>query len=357
MKTDQSFYELLDNYQKGLLNAEEVSALQSMLEKDPELKKETDDHLELLRSLQFYGKRRQVHDMLNQIHEQASEDARHERLTYRQPFWRRNLRITAVAASVAIVFSVATFLVTKSFQHEQAADYRALSRNVERMQESISKMEKQNSKPSKPGKFSGTGFLISPRGYVVTSNHVIKDADSIIIANESFGELKAVVVHADAISDLALLRIVNSNFKLKQRLPFVVKNGSSELGEYVYTLGFPREDVVFGEGSISASTGFRQDANAYQISIPLNPGNSGGPLLNSQGDVVGIVSGVQTQTSGTAFAIKSSQLIEFIKQDALDSLRTPVLLPKQNILKGLNRVEQIKRWRDLVFIVRVYNDK
>jgi S1-C subfamily serine protease len=129
------------------------------------------------------------------------------------------------------------------------------------------------------------------------------------------------------------------------------------MGEYVYTLGFPREDVVFGEGSISASTGFRQDPNAYQISIPLNPGNSGGPLLDTHGDVVGIVSGIQTQTSGTAFAIKSLKLIEFLEQDALDSLRKPLLLPKQNSTKNFNRTDQIKRWKDLVFIVRVYNDK
>jgi S1-C subfamily serine protease len=357
MKPDQSFYELLDNYHKGLLDAEQIAALHAMVKDDVELKKEADAHLEFLNSLEFYGKRKHTIEMLNDIHQGIQIETENEQTAYKLPFWRRNLRVTAVAASVAVIFSVSTFLVMKSFQHEQEADYRALRGNVERMQKSIDNIAKQDVKPSRPGKFSGTGFLISPNGYVVTSHHVIKDADSIIIANEFFGELKAVVVNTDSKNDLALLKIENPGFSLKRRLPFIIKKGSAEMGEYVYTLGFPREDVVFGEGSISASTGFRQDPNAYQISIPLNPGNSGGPLLDSRGDVVGIVSGIQTQTSGTAFAIKSLKLIEFLKQDALDSLRKPLLLPKQNSTKNFNRTDQIKRWKDLVFIVRVYNDR
>jgi len=356
MKPDQSFYELLDNYHKGLLTPVEQASLEARMENDPELREEAQHHLEFLKSLTFYGERRKVYHILDTIHDEVRLEADNT-IENDLPFWRRNLRVTAVAASVAVIFSAASFFVAKSFQHEQEADYKALRGNVERIQRSIDNLSKQNSKPVNPGKFSGTGFLISANGYLITSNHVIKDADSVMVANNSFGEMKAIVVHADPKNDLALLKIDDSKFKLKKSLPFMVRKNSAELGEYVYTLGFPREDIVFGEGSISASTGFRQDPNAYQISIPLNPGNSGGPLLNGNGDVIGVVSGIQTQTSGAAFAIKSSQIIDFLKPGALDSLASTVKLPRQNTLKTLSRVEQIKRWKEFVFIVRVYNGK
>ena len=171
-----------------------------------------------------------------------------------------------------------------------------------------------------------------------------------------FGRLNTDVVHSDPSNDIAILKIRNKFFKVRP-LPFILFSQDASLGESVYTLGFPREDIVFGEGSVSAATGFRQNPNAYQISVPVNPGNSGGPLLNDKGDLIGMISGIQTETTGAAFAIKSSVLIDVIKHESLDTLHTPLVLPKQNLLKNINRVQQIKRWKEFVFMIRVYNNK
>ena len=126
------------------------------------------------------------------------------------------------------------------------------------------------------------------------------------------------------------------------------------MGENVFTLGFPREDIVYGEGSVSASTGYRQNANAYQVSVPVNPGNSGGPLMNENGDVIGIISGIQTETSGAAFAIKSRVLLDVINE-VPDSLKTSFTLPRQHFLKNSNKILKVKRWKEFVFMVKVYN--
>jgi S1-C subfamily serine protease len=131
----------------------------------------------------------------------------------------------------------------------------------------------------------------------------------------------------------------------------------ANLGEDVFTLGFPREDIVFGEGSISATTGYQQNPNSYQVSVPVNPGNSGGPLFNAKGDLVGIISGAQTETSGAAFAIKSSVLLDVIKNIQTDSLQSPLNLPRQNSLRYLSKVDQVKKWKEYVFVVQVYNHK
>jgi S1-C subfamily serine protease len=183
---------------------------------------------------------------------------------------------------------------------------------------------------------------------------VVKESDSVAIENSTYGRLKAKVIYSDAQNDISILKILTPGFKTKKNLAFSIASNEAELGEYVYTLGFPREDIVFGEGSISASSGFHQAANAYQVSVPVNPGNSGGPLLNSHGDLIGIVSGVQTETAGAAFAIKSSRLLEVATHEAIDSLSVPLVFPKQNTIKNLSRIQQIKKWKEFVFVVRVY---
>jgi S1-C subfamily serine protease len=124
----------------------------------------------------------------------------------------------------------------------------------------------------------------------------------------------------------------------------------------VYTLGFPREDMVFGEGSLSSKTGFEGDTTSYQISIPLNPGNSGGPLLDSQGNLIGVISGQQLDQQGASFAVKSAYLKQLVEQLSQDSLEVPIKLSNKNYLAGTSRPDQLKKIKDYVFVIRVYNN-
>jgi S1-C subfamily serine protease len=273
--------------------------------------------------------------------------------------------MAAVAASVALVSIVGTLLMTKSLASEletkQTAIYKELRKNFEQIQRSQSRMmeniARSNEKPVPPGRYGGSGFLVSANGYVVTSHHVVVGADSVYIENPFFGPLKTTVVLSDNTNDVAILRIEDPSFHAPRQLSYVISTAEASLGEEVFTLGFPREDIVFGEGSISALTGFRQNPNAYQVSVPVNPGNSGGPLFNERGDLVGIISGIQTETTGAAFAIKSSVLLNVIENLPADSIHHPLLLPRQNQLKHLSRVERVKKWKDNVFVVRVYARK
>jgi S1-C subfamily serine protease len=270
--------------------------------------------------------------------------------------------MAAVAASVVLISVLGTLLVTQFNEKEQTARFIEAVRKVEQKQNLIinnmaSTTEKKEAPPKvQPGRYAGTGFLVSSNGYIVTSHHVVKGADSVYIENSALGSFKTSVVYSDAANDLSVLRIEEPELKLP-KLPFIVNSDQANLGEDVYTLGFPREDIVFGEGSISALSGYGQNPNSYQVSVPVNPGNSGGPLFNSKGDLVGIISGIQTETSGAAFAIKSSILLDVISNMPVDSLHQPVVLPKYNSMRNLSKVEQVNKWKDNVFIVRVYNNK
>jgi serine protease Do len=361
MKPDQHDYQILDNYHKGLLSPEEISGLQERMDNDPEFKTEAEAWLELVSGIKFYGDRLQMQRTLETIHQQTKKEG-YNRPIVSQPFpsFKKYWKLSAVAASVMIASVIGTIWITGSLKKEQTANYKELRRTVEQIKKSQKQIidslaeSKGNGSAFIPGKYSGTGFLLSSNGYVATSYHVIKESDSVVIENETYGRMKASVVYSDAQNDIAVLKISTAEFKVKKVFPFTISKKEADLGEYVYTLGFPREDIVFGEGSVSASTGFGQNPDAYQVSIPVNPGNSGSPLLNTRGDVIGVVSGVQTETAGAAFATKSLKLLEVLTSEAADSLSRPLLFPKLNTMKGLDRVAQVKKWKEFVFMVRVY---
>lgn len=277
--------------------------------------------------------------------------------------WRR-LKINAIAAAaIAIITAFSTLWLTGYYRNmeQSSSNYRELRRDMNTVKRDVNAQNKvlqginPELKNTIPNNFGATGFLISPNGYVVTNHHVIADADSVQLQNASGQSYRASVVYMDAESDLAILKITDQDFKAYKNIPYIFKEKTSELGEDVFTLGYPRDEAVYGQGYLSSMSGYSGDTSAYQISIPLNPGNSGGPLLDSKGQVIGIISGKQAGLDGASFAIKTKTLASTISNIPEDALEEPVGLPnKRNQLIGLPRTEQIKRIQDYVFMVKVF---
>lgn len=351
--------ELFERYLSRDLSGAERIAFEKRMEADAAFRERAETHFLFLKSLKQYGDRKLKKDALNKIHEEMNFFA--EVKAARISRWERYGRTVAIAASVALVSTIGTFFALKYNNDQHQANYQELRKIVDRVNKSYNQILsniKENKKPEvAPAKYSGTGFLISPNGYIATSYHVIKSADSLFIENEKFGRLKASLVYKNPETDVALLLIIDEQFKNLSSVPFAIRNSEGNLGEAVYTLGYPRNEVVYGDGSISAASGFEQNENSYQISIPVNPGNSGGPMIDQQGAVVGIINGVQTETRGAAFAVKSKVLLEEINSIPQDSLATPLKINSANQLAGLSRINQIKRWKDYVFMVKVYHGK
>ena len=152
----------------------------------------------------------------------------------------------------------------------------------------------------------GSGFIISDDGYVLTNNHVIEDADKIIVRLSDRRELEAVLVGTDPRSDLALLKL-NAD-----HLPVVKLGKSSKLkpGEWVLAIGSPFGfDYSVTAGIVSAKGRSLPRENYVpfiQTDVAINPGNSGGPLFNLDGEVIGINSQIYSRTGGymgVSFAI------------------------------------------------------
>lgn len=277
--------------------------------------------------------------------------------------WDR-LRINMVAAScVALVTAFATLWLSGYYKtmEKNSSNYRELRRDMNNVKRNVNEhnqvirgISEDQRGTIERNNFGATGFVLSPDGYVVTNHHVIADADSVHLQNAKGHSYKAKVIHTDPRADLAILKIVDSTFVRLNPTPYTFKRVDSELGEDVFTLGFPRDEAVYGQGYLSSMSGYRGDTTAYQISIPLNPGNSGGPLLDSRGHVIGIISGKQAGLDGASFAIKTRALLQSLERISADSLDRPIQLSQRNSLSRLSRVDQIKRIEDYVFIVKVF---
>ena len=159
-------------------------------------------------------------------------------------------------------------------------------------EQSTLKIETQSSHPAMTldGATVGTGWPIAD-GYVVTSNHVVAGCQKVVVISTLGEELPARLALGDQVKDIAILEVSDSG-KLPPALPLAKKK--ARLGTAVFTIGFPRVDYMgrspkLFTGVISSVNGLHDDPASYNTTVPVQPGNSGGPLLNMNGEVVGLV--------------------------------------------------------------------
>lgn len=144
----------------------------------------------------------------------------------------------------------------------------------------------------------GSGFIISKDGYILTNNHVVKDADEVIVRLEDRRELKAEIIGTDARSDIALLKINADNLPVAR----IGKSDSLKVGEWVLAIGSPFGFDRSATAGIVSAKGRALPRENYvpfiQTDVAINPGNSGGPLFNLDGEVVGVNSQIYSRTGG-----------------------------------------------------------
>ncbi len=201
----------------------------------------------------------------------------------------------------------------------------------------------------------GSGFIISKDGYIVTNNHVIKDADQIKVILHDKTEYDAKVIGTDPMTDLALI-------KIKGEALVPLKFGSStqtKVGSWVVAIGSPfgleqtvTAGIVSAKGRILGSGPYD---DFIQTDASINPGNSGGPLLNLDGEVIGINTAIIRSGQGIGFAIPSDLATDVIDQltDQQSVSRGWMGVAIQNVTKELGQYYNIKETKG-VYIAKVY---
>ena len=209
---------------------------------------------------------------------------------------------------------------------------------------------------SKSEKGSGTGFAISSIGYIATCNHVIDGATSITvkgIKGDFSKTYKAKVISTDEKNDLAIIKIDDVTFSTLGTIPYTISSTTSDVGTTIYTLGYPLtstmgDEIKLTDGVISAKSGYKGDVTSYQISAAAQPGNSGGPLFDKYGNVIGVVNAKYVAAENATYSVKSTYL-----RNLVDALPTTVKLQTLNSLSGKALTEQVKSIKNFVYIIEV----
>ena len=218
-----------------------------------------------------------------------------------------------------------------------------------------------NQKKAKTGEWTGngSGIIISKYGYIITNHHVIDNADDIeveFIIDDELQKFNAEIIQSDKINDLAIIKILDKNFDSLDDIQYNFQSRSSDVGTKIYTFGYPKaltgmgKEIKVTEGIISSKSGIMGDVTKYQISAPIQGGNSGGPLFDDNGNFIGINSSKfnSDETENVNYSIKSSYVMNLI-----DVLPKSLDLPSSTKLQSLPLTEQIKEISKYVVLVKV----
>jgi TPR repeat protein len=225
--------------------------------------------------------------------------------------------------------------IERSMTPTQIAEAQRLSASFVPIKgETDSNSESDSSAFDVPPSVTGTGFFITDDGYLISNYHVVKDATKVRLLTGA-GLIDAKVVQVDAANDLALLK-ADGRFA---PLP-IAASRTVALGGTVATVGFPDIGLQgfapkLAKGEIASLSGAGDDPRYFQISVPVQPGNSGGALVDDRGNVIGIVSAKLNASAALAasgalpenvnYAVKSSLLLSFLESvpDLAKKLKEP----------------------------------
>jgi len=208
---------------------------------------------------------------------------------------------------------------------------------------------------------TGTGFLLNNDGYVVTNYHVIDDSMYILVRGINGDFSRAYLytpVLIDEYNDIAILK-PEVTFLRFNNPPYGFRVNETPQGSSVFALGYPMRgtmgnEIKLTDGIISALSGFRGNQNEYQTTTSISPGNSGGPLFDEQGNVIGITSAGHTAANNAYYAKKIRCVIELIESAGL-RINTPVSNRSFDFWRSNSTLaEKTARVKDFVYMIEAF---
>jgi serine protease Do len=360
----------IERYLDGKMLPDEKAFFEELRKTQPQIDQMVVEHKFFLHQMEEFGNRNKFKDTLENIHSKLSANGEIKNGNPSTGFtgkvvqlWSRSKKVAAIAAIIAGITALFISALAMYFSpNVNQSQLEKLSRTVDEIKLNVAKTNntlKQVAEPKIPKSATltsaGTAFLIDANGFLVTNAHVLTGSGAIVSDNNG-NEYNSHILSVDRLHDLAILKIDDKDFKSVGTLPYSIKKTQPDLGEELFTLGYPRDEIVYNMGYLSAKTGFNGDTLSCQLSLTANPGNSGAPVFNKNGEIIGIISKKQTQLEGVVFALKSNNIFKMV-----DSLKTTdtsfenIKLASGTALKKLDRVSQVKKAENYVFLVKSYN--
>ena len=357
--------EAVERYHRNEMSAEERAFFENLRKTNPEIDQAVVEHTFFLNELDKHAAIKSYKHSLYETENKLTEEG-----VISKPvligkakvvfMWKKYKRNIAVAACIAGMISLTTagliFSYTKKANDSTKEDLIAVIKEVKATKNKIDGIISSDNIPKTPPPppttdFRATGFLIDGKGYLVTNAHVVNRLKTIYVENNKGEYFHAVSLYADVASDVAILKITDTAFRTVPNLPYSIRKTNVDLAEQLFTLGFPRNEVVYGEGYLSAKSGNDGDSTAYQLTVSVNPGNSGGPVLNKNGEVIGIITSKQKNADGVVYAAKSLNIYKLLEAIKKENDTNNIKLPVNAGLKGLDRTQQVKKMEEFVYMV------
>jgi serine protease Do len=353
-------YELIEKYCLDLMDEREHHYFEMEMEKNPALLKAVQEHKTLLNSFNHLQSSQFIHHQLDHLHKHSRSQTDiviNQLKLHVNRYWRT----ASVAASVAFIASFLTFLAARSVYNNDARGvYERLNKNDENIKKKISRLEttvdkvnkKVSQQPEGPAKHLGSSFALSQNGYMVTNLHVVDGFSKIFVFTKDGVGHQSEIIASDKENDLAILKITEDDFKFAEKIPYSIRKSNASIAQRVYSMGYPKDDVVYNEGYISSTSGFEGDSTQYQLELPSGHGASGAPIIDEMGNVIGIVAGKLSQSEGITYAIRSKSLLTLFENLPDDFSKNQV---NTSSLRGVSRNAQVKKIEPFVCVVKVYN--
>ncbi len=354
----------IERYKNGEMSAQEITFLEELRKNNPEIDQLVVEHNFFIAEVEKYGEVKNFKHTLYEVEGKMIDEGIMSKPVLKGKakvvnLWSRYKRVAGLAAGIAGIVSVLTIGLASIFNKTTNPDIDKLSRKVENLEKgqnkTVSELNEVKGKinkinPNALPKSGGTGFLIDSKGYIITNAHVLK-GKTIIASNTKGEQFLATICTKDVERDIAILKIEDKDFKPYSTLPYGFSK-TVNLAAPIFTMGFPKDEIVYGEGYLSSETGYKSDTLSYQIAISAEHGNSGSPVLNKHGDVIGILT--DKSNGGAVFAIKSMYIFNAIDNLKKDSEHSNLKLTSNNSIKNLNREDQVKKVNNCVFLIKSY---
>lgn len=362
---DVQLLDAIERFLRGEMSTEEIASFEQLRKNNPEVDQKVVEHTMFLQQMDQFADWKNFKSTLHDVHNQLLEsgDIKEEapKATVIQ-IWRKYKRVMAVAASIAgittlLIASMATYYSQKKTDNivqKLRGEYKY--EIAKKANEVYNKVNDRITKgpENQPVKFNGTGFLVDGKGILVTNEHVVNGSSTIVVQNSKGQEFRSRIIYTNKENDIAFIKIEDADFRSIGPLPYGIRKSSTDLGEQLFTLGYPREEIVYNEGYMSAKTGYNGDTLSFQIGVSANPGNSGGPVFNKNGEVIGIINSRQKAAEGVVFALTAKNIFRSLEEVKKDSTFQNIRLTLNSSIRNMDRVGQIKKIEEAVFMVKSY---